>query len=112
MSVRNVLIALNLIALGALAAFAIVSVRRNREHSTPQNLEVFYDDETLEGPHLERVLGWTLLFPAIIAVALPVYWLREPNRQHESVHYFDEGAVNRGAVLFSNNQMETYDQAK
>ena len=60
---------------------------------TPQNLAVFHDDETLEGPHLERVLGWTLFFAAIIAVALPVYWLREPNRQHESVHYFDEGAV-------------------
>jgi mono/diheme cytochrome c family protein len=58
------------------------------------------------------VLGWTLFFAAIIAVALPVYWLREPNRQHESVHYFDEGAVNRGAVLFANNQMPAYDQAK
>jgi mono/diheme cytochrome c family protein len=112
MSVRSVLVVLNLAALVALAVFAIMSVRRNREKTTPQNLEVFYDDETLEGPHLERVLGWTLFFAAIIAVALPVYWLREPNRQHESVHYFDEGAVNRGAVLFANSQMTAYDQAK
>ena len=112
MSVRNVLVVLNLVALVALAVFAVVSVRRNREKTTPQNLAVFHDDETLEGPHLERVLGWTLFFAAIIAVALPVYWLREPNRQNESVHYFDEGAVNRGAVLFANNQMPAYDQAK
>jgi mono/diheme cytochrome c family protein len=112
MSVRSVLVVLNLVALVALAVFAIYSVRRNRVRTPPQNLEVFYDDETLEGPHLERVLGWTLFFIAIIAVALPIYWMREPNRQHESVHYFDEGAVSRGAVLFSNNQMETYDQAK
>lgn len=112
MSVRSVLVVLNLVALVALAVFAILSVRRNREKTTPQNLEVFHDDDTLEGPHLERVLGWTLFFAAIIAVALPVYWLREPNRQHESVHYFDEGAVNRGAVLFANNQMTAYDQAK
>lgn len=112
MSVRSVLVVLNLVALVALAVFAIISVRSNREKATPQNLEVFYDDETLEGPHLERVLGWTLFFAAIIAVALPVYWLREPNRQHESVHYFDEGAVNRGAVLFANPQMDAYDQAK
>jgi mono/diheme cytochrome c family protein len=112
MSVRSVLVVLNLVALVALAIFAIVSVRRNRETATPQNLAVFHDDETLEGPHLERVLGWTLFFAAIIAVALPIYWLREPNRQGESVHYFDEGAVNRGAVLFANNQMEAYDQAK
>lgn len=112
MSVRSVLVVLNLVALVALAVFAIFSVRRNRVRTPPQNLEVFYDDETLEGPHLERVLGWTLFFIAIIAVALPIYWMREPNRQQESVHYFDEGAVARGAVLFSNNQMETYDQAK
>jgi mono/diheme cytochrome c family protein len=112
MSVRHVLVVLNLVALLALGVFAVLSVRRNREKTTPQNLAVFHDDETLEGPHLERVLGWTLFFAAIIAVALPVYWLREPNRQNESVHYFDEGAINRGAVLFSNNQMPAYDQAK
>jgi mono/diheme cytochrome c family protein len=112
MSVRNVLIVINLIALVALSVFAYLSVRRNRQTPTPANLEVFHDDDTLEGPHLERVLGWTLFFAAIIAVALPVYWLREPNRQHESVHYFDEGAVNRGATLFANNQMTAYDQAK
>jgi mono/diheme cytochrome c family protein len=112
MSVRNVLVVINLVALVALGVFAVLSVRRNREKTTPQNLAVFHDDETLEGPHLERVLGWTLFFAAIIAVALPVYWLREPNRQNESVHYFDEGAVNRGAVLFANNQMAAYDQAK
>jgi mono/diheme cytochrome c family protein len=112
MSVRDVLVVLNLVALVALAVFAIVAVRRNREQASPQNLAVFHDDETLEGPHLERVLGWTLFFAAIIAVALPVYWLREPNRQQESVNYFDEGAVARGAVLFANSQMEAYDQAK
>src|SRR4051794_11504804 len=112
MSVRSVLVVLNVIALVALAVFAIISVRRNRETAVPQNLAVFHNDEVLEGPHLERVLGWTLFFAAIIAVALPVYWLREPNRQHESVHYFDEGAVSRGATLFANNQMPAYDQAK
>ncbi|HEY5014312.1 MAG TPA: c-type cytochrome [Acidimicrobiia bacterium] len=112
MSVRQVLVVINVVALAALGAFAYISVQRNRERPTPQNLAVFHDDETLEGVHLERVLGWALFFAAIIAVALPIYWLREPNRQHESVHYFDEGAVNRGATLFSNNQMPAYDQAK
>ena len=112
MSVRHVLVVINVVALFALGAFAYVSVRRNREKPTPQNLAVFHDDETLEGPHLERVLGWTLFFAAIIAIALPVYWLREPNRQHESVHYFDHGSVERGATLFSNSLMPAYDQAK
>jgi mono/diheme cytochrome c family protein len=112
MSVRHVLVVLNLVALLALAVFAIVSVRRNRERPTPQNLALFHDDDTLEGPHLERVLGWTLFFAALIAVALPIYWLREPNRQHESAHYFSQGSVERGATLFANNQMPAYDQAK
>jgi mono/diheme cytochrome c family protein len=112
MSVRSVLVVVNLAALVALAAFAIVSVKRNRERPTPQNVAVFHNDETLEGPHLERVLGWTLVFAAIVAVALPIYWLREPNRQHESTHYFSQGSVERGATLFANNQMPAYDQAK
>jgi mono/diheme cytochrome c family protein len=112
MSVRGVLVVLNLVALIALAVFAVVSVRRNRQRPPAQNLVVFHDDETLEGPHLERVLGWTLFFSAIIAVALPIYWLREPNRQKESAHYFSQGAIGRGATLFANNQMPAYDQAK
>jgi mono/diheme cytochrome c family protein len=112
MSVRDVLVVLNVAALVALAIFAFVSVNRNRVRPTPQNLAVFHDDDTLEGPHLERVLGWTLFFAAIIAVALPIYWLREPNRQHESDHYFSQGSIERGATLFANNQMPAYDQAK
>jgi mono/diheme cytochrome c family protein len=111
-SVRQVIVVVNVAALFALAVFAYVSVQRNKHRVTPQNLAVFHDDETLEGPHLERVLGWALFFAAIIAVALPVYWLREPNRQHESVSYFDEGAISRGATLFANSTMPAYDQAK
>jgi mono/diheme cytochrome c family protein len=112
MSVRSVLVVVNLAALVALAVFAIVSVKRNRQRPAPQNVAVFHDDDTLEGPHLERVLGWTLFFAAIVAVALPIYWLREPNRQHESAHYFSQGSIERGATLFANNQMPAYDQAK
>ena len=112
MSVRQVLVVLNVVALFALALFAVLSLRRTRARHAPQNLEKFHNDETLEGPHLERVLGWTLFFAAVVAVALPVYWLREPNRQHESAHYFDHGAVERGATLFANNQMPEYDAAK
>jgi mono/diheme cytochrome c family protein len=111
-SVRQVLVVINVIALAALGVFAYISVQRTREKKTPQNLVVFHDDDTLEGRHLERVLGWCLFFAAIIAIALPVYWLREPNRQHESVSYFDDGAISRGATLFANSTMPAYDQAK
>jgi mono/diheme cytochrome c family protein len=53
-----------------------------------------------------------LLFAAVIAVALPVYWLREPDRQAESADYFDEGAIERGEVLFANASSEVFDSAK
>ena len=40
--------------------------------------------------------GWALLFAAIVAVALPLYWLHEPTRQKESVNYFAKNAAERG----------------
>ena len=113
---RHFLILLNFIAFSVMIVYLLVSVlspkRVRREEREAPNIVPFLPDEDLEGRRLERVQGWALIFAAVIAIALPIYWLREPNRQHESVHYFDEGAVNRGAVLFANNQMPAYDQAK
>jgi len=114
-NVRNVLIVLNIVGLGALAAYlawAALSPRRARSEGerTPANRTPFLEDEDLEGRRLERVLGWSLLFAGIVAVALPLYWLREPTRQDESIDYFDEGAVERGETLFANATMtEAYD---
>ncbi len=45
------------------------------------NRKQYYDDEELEGPVLDRVLGFALLLIGIIAVGLPIYWLAEPGRQ-------------------------------
>ena len=64
---------------------SVLSPKRARsEDKTPPNLTPFLDDDDLESRRLERVQGWALLFAAIVAVALPLYWLHEPNRQHES----------------------------
>lgn len=114
MNVRDVLITLNIVGIAAIAAYvlwAVFSPRRARREGerTPANQEKFLDDDDLEGRRLERVLGWSLLFGGILAVALPLYWLREPTRQDESVAYFDEGAVARGETLFSNATMPEYD---
>ena len=40
------------------------------------------------------------MFAAVVAVALPLYWLREPTRQDQSTTYFDKnaGRPRRGAV--------------
>jgi len=114
-TVRHVLIALNLVAVVAVAAYliwAVLSPKREPEETLPANLTPFLPDEELESRRLERVQGWALLFAAIVAVALPLYWLREPTRQAESVTSFDERAIERGEVLFSNESMPKYDPAQ
>ncbi len=115
MTVRHVLIALNLVAVVAVAAYliwAVLAPKRAPEETLPANLTEFFPDEELESRRLERVQGWALLFAAIVAVALPLYWLHEPARQTESANYFDKNAAARGEVLFSNATMPKYDAAQ
>jgi mono/diheme cytochrome c family protein len=111
-TVRHVLIALNLLALVAIAAYlvwAVLSPKRASEEIEPANVTPFLPDEDLESRRLERVQGWALLFAAVVAIALPLYWLHEPSRQRESVNYFDKNSAERGKVLFSDPTMESFD---
>jgi mono/diheme cytochrome c family protein len=113
-TVRHVLIALNLVAVAAVAGYliwAVLSPKRAPKETLPANQTEFFPDEELESRRLERVQGWALLFAAVVAVALPVYWLHEPTRQSESLTYFDENAAERGEVLFSNATMPHFDSA-
>jgi mono/diheme cytochrome c family protein len=107
-TVRTWLLIINVVVLVGLVAYAIVSIRRSPEAKAPENLTPFLGDEDLEGRRLERVLGWALLFAAVIAVALPLYWLREPTRQKQSVAYYQNGSIARGATLFANSTMPAY----
>ena len=112
MSFRTSLIILNLVAIGvvlAIIAWRVISVRRNPERTTPQNLTPYLRDEDLEGRRLERALGWSLLFALVIAIALPVYFIVEPTRESAAKDAFHEASVERGAVLFSNKQSKAYD---
>ncbi len=114
MTVRHVLIVLNIVAVVAIAAYliwAVLSPKRASEEIEPANRTPFLDDEALEGRRLERVQGWALLFAAVVAVALPLYWLHEPSRQKESANYFDANAVERGKVLFSDPTMTSFNPA-
>ena len=111
MSIRHVIIGLNLVAVLAIVAFlvwAVLSPKRATEEIEPANLTPFFGDDDLESRRLERVQGWALLFAAVVAVALPLYWLHEPSRQHESKNYFTDAQVERGKVLFSNSSMPSY----
>jgi mono/diheme cytochrome c family protein len=64
------------------------------------NRRPYFDDDAMEGPRLERALGWALVLLVIIAIGLPLYWLNEPSRQAGAFVKFDEQAAHRGYFLF------------
>jgi mono/diheme cytochrome c family protein len=114
--IRHFLFALNVVAFTILIVggiYILFSRRRaGRElEKAPANLTPFLKDDELEGRRLERVQGWALIFAAIIAIALPIYWLREPTRQNQSSQYFANNAVSRGATLFASPGTEDYNAA-
>jgi mono/diheme cytochrome c family protein len=112
---RHWLIWINFVAFGALIVYVVRSVlapkREPSQEKTPANLTPFLADEDLEGRRLERVLGWALIFAAAFAIALPLYWLREPTRQSQSNAYFDKNSVARGAILYANSASTQYNAA-
>jgi mono/diheme cytochrome c family protein len=112
---RHWLIWINFVAFGALFVYLLFSVlspkRAKTEEKTPANLTPFLEDDDLESRRLERVQGWALLFATVIALALPLYWLREPTRQTQAINYFDKNAVARGAVLYANSASPEYNAA-
>ena len=77
-----------------------VAEARAAKRATPANLTPFLPDEDLESRRLERVQGWALLFAAVVAVALPLYWLHEPTRQDrvDQLLRRERGRPRRGAV--------------
>jgi len=112
---RGWVIAVTLIGMALLVIYLgwrILSLRRNPSPKDPENLTRFLDDEDLEGPRLERVLGWSLIFVMVVALALPVYFLFEPGRQDRLLETFDDRSVERGATLFANDQSESYDPTR
>ena len=66
--------------------YALLNIRQSRaelgsEIELAANRKPYYDDETLEGPRLDRVLGLGVVLLAITVIALPIYWILEPDRQ-------------------------------
>jgi mono/diheme cytochrome c family protein len=112
---HTILVIINLVAVAVIfgvIGYKVLSVRREPKEKPAQNLTPFLDDSELEGRHLERVLRWALLFSTIVAVVLPLYWLLEPTRQTAEAQGFEDRAVERGATLFANDQMEAFDNTK
>ncbi len=100
MSLRSILFLVNAVALLIIVAAAVVVARR-RKPEPPANLTPYYDDATLEGPKLERFLGAAVLFSAVLAASLPIYWLLEPTRQSGMDSDFLADSVERGKERFA-----------
>jgi len=102
----NVVVAL---AILGVILWRVMSLRRNPEVRPPLNLAPGMLDADLEGRKLERVLGWALLFTIILAVALPLYFLFEPDRQATATQQYLKESIHRGGTLFANQQSKYYD---
>jgi mono/diheme cytochrome c family protein len=64
------------------------------------NRKQYLSDEELEGKKLNMALFSALGLLAIIAVALPLYWLAEPGRQEGAVEMYNELFIERGLTLY------------
>lgn len=87
------------------AVAVFLNMRRGRkevgaELELAANRRPYLSDEELEGPKLDRTLGFGLILLAIIGVALPLYWLGEPGRHDGAEEMFQETFVGRGEALY------------
>ena len=86
----------------------VVIAAKRRDPETPPGSEMelapnrrpYFDDEVLEGPRLERWLGWALVLLIICSVGPLVYWLNEPSRQAGAEESFLDKSIERGRSLF------------
>lgn len=65
------------------------------------NRKPYYDDEILEGPRLERMQLLGVLMLVVLVVALPLYWVFEPDRQAGAVKQKEKTFVGYGDRLFA-----------
>ena len=73
---------------------AEIELAPNRRPGTP--------DDELETKKLDRTLGLGLVALAVIAIALPLYWLGEPSRQTNQIEGYKETFIARGENLYVN----------
>jgi len=86
-------------------AYLVVHIRRpanppGSEIELAPNRRPYLDDDAMEGPRLEKILGWSMVMMVVIAIGLPAYWLNEPGRQKGAQTGFDHRAEERGFTLF------------
>lgn len=99
-----------LTAVGVLAwvAYGTLRVSSEEVENDPANLAEPMTDDELEGRRLERVLGLGLFMAIGIAIAMPVYFMREPYRTQASEEDYQNDSVKRGRTFYANAADEEY----
>jgi len=90
----------------AFAAYAFFNVRAGRDEVGSElelapNRKPYFDDETLEGPRLERMQLLGVLLLVIVVIGLPFYWVLEPGRQAGAQEGWDRRFASWGSQLFA-----------
>ena len=98
---RSIAMALLAITVVGWAIYVFVNIRQSKkelgsEIELAPNRGSLPDDEQLEGSRLEMVQAWGVLMLLIIALVLPIYWLREGGRRSGAEVGFAERAAERG----------------
>jgi len=101
---RSIAMVLLAIVVVGWAIYVFVNIRRSKsevgsEIELAANRGSLPDDEALEGNRLERVQAFGVLMLLIIALSLPIYWLREGGRRSGAEQGFSERAAAAGERL-------------
>ncbi|MDH3295420.1 MAG: hypothetical protein OER95_13955 [Acidimicrobiia bacterium] len=60
------------------------------------NRKEYLSDEELEGPKLDKSLGFALVLLTLLALTLPFYWIAEPGRQEGAIAAYNRSFESRG----------------
>jgi len=88
----------------AWVAYLLVNSRRRRRRpeETPANLQPYLSDDELETSRVTRVLNSAVVAAAVLAIAMPVYYVNEGNRQAAATEKIQEQNVEEGEKWFTN----------
>jgi mono/diheme cytochrome c family protein len=86
--------------------YSLFNVRAGRaeigsEIELAANRKEYFDDETLEGPRLERMQLLGVLLLITMVIGLPLYWILEPGRQAGAQEGWDKRFASWGSELFA-----------
>ena len=100
---RSIAMVLLAVVVVGWAIYVFVNIRQSKkelgsEIELAANRGSLPSDDELEGPRLEKAQAFGVLMLLIIALVLPIYWLREGGRRSGAETGFSERAADRGAV--------------